>query len=198
MLVVALVYFGIAGQVFLKPQAAGRAGPLLVAYGAAGGIWAALDAARYFGWLVSWPADVLMHLSLYAALSLSVFLLPLTHVFLGARSLSLRWYWLGGLWLIAVLLPDANMLGLAPVIVKWPGWDIGRTAMTQADLLLGWGLSPAGAALLTVRTYHRTNQPLHQNRQAYWSFAIALSVIAMAVILIRHDRARCIILKVVG
>jgi signal transduction histidine kinase len=198
MLIVALAYFGIVGQVALKPQAAGSAGPLLMVYGAAGGIWAALDSARYFGWLESWPADVLTHLPIYAALSLSVILLPLTQVFLRTRNLALRWYFLGGLWLAAGLLLDGNILRLAPVIVKWPGWYIGRAALTQAALALGWGLYIAGVVLLTVRTYRRTRQPLHRNRQAYWSIAIALSVIAMAVILLRQEVIGHIILMGAG
>jgi hypothetical protein len=198
MLAVALTYVAIIGRVLVRRPPAGSAWPYLILYAAVGATWAALDSASYFRWLAGWPADVVAHLSLYAALSLSIILLPLTHSFLRIRGGASRWYWVGAVWLAAAVMLDSNVLGLAPVLAQWRGWIIGRTALTQAALAVGWGVAVASSALFTMQIYRRTSQPLHRNRQAYWSIAIALTVAGVAVILIRQDAAGNLVLLAAG
>src|SRR5579859_2303047 len=194
LLAVALTYGAIIGRVVARRPPAGSAWPYLIIYAALGALLSALDSARYFGLLPSWPADILSHLSLYEALSLSILLVGLTYSFLRTRGVSLRWYGIGALWLAAAVVLDSNILRLKPVLAQWDGWMISRTALTQAVLSVGWGVAVARCALYTTQTYRRTSQPLHRNRQAYLSIAIALSVAGMAIILVRQDAAGNLVL----
>ena len=198
MLAVALTYVAIIGRLVVHRPPASGAQPYLIVYAAVGAFWAALVSARYFGWLATWPADVLAHLSLYAAVSLGLLLMQLTHVFLRGRGVVPRAYWLGAVGLVVIVVIDSNALNLAPVLLYWRGWMISRIAMTQAALVVGWGIACTSMGLFTIQTYRRTNQPLHRNRQAYWSVAIALTVAAMGVLLVGQDAAGNLVLLGAG
>jgi len=181
MILVALSYAALAAWDVLRRPSTGNAWVWLLAYYALGSGWAALDVTLSFGWLAGWPADLLSHLPLYAAFSQAILLLFLTREFLRARRPASPWYWFGALWLGAMLVLDSNVLRLAPALPAGPGLFIDRLALTQSGLILGWSAYIVNTVLWTNRVYRRTQQPLHRNRQAYWSMALALSVIAMAV-----------------
>jgi len=198
MLVVALAYLAIAGRAVARRPETPEVAHLLALYAVAAAAWAAVDAARYFGLLARWPPDVLSQWPLYAAFSLSLIFLDLTHAFLRARGSVTRWYALGLVWLAAVIVIDSDVLRLASVLLAWRGWFIGRTALTQAALTLGWGLATAAAARLTIQIYRRASQPLHRNRLAYWSIVVALGVAAMALLLVRQDVAGNLVLLGAG
>jgi signal transduction histidine kinase len=198
LLAVALTYVGILGRVAVWRPPAGVAWRLLIVYAVIGGAGAGLESAREYSWLAGWQADVLNHLPLYAAMSLSVILLPLTNAFLHTKAKTNRWVWFGGFWLVAAFVLDSNLLVLASVLVQWPGWYIGRAALAQAALAVGWGLFTAKSALLALQTYRRTSQPLHRNRQAYWAIGITLHVVAVGVVLLRQDVAGILVFLAAG
>jgi len=198
MLAVAATYAAIIGRVVWRRPPANNAWPLLALYAALGAFWSVWLAAGYAGWLAAGPADVVAHLSQYEAFSLSILFLPLTQAFLRARGDGRHWVVFGAVWLIAVVLLDSNWLPVAPVLMQWPGWVIRRIALTQVTLVIGWGLAIANSILFTIQTYRRTRQPLHRNRQAYWSLALALSVAAMAVIFVRQEAAGNLVLLAAG
>ena len=198
MLFVASSYAALAGWDLLRRPLAGRAWSWLLFYCAAGCAWAALDAADSAGWLSGWLGDIPAHVPLYAAFSLGILLLYLTRQFLRARLLATHGYWLGAFWLAAMLLLDSNMLRLAPVVPTWPGWVVDRLALTRAGLVVGWSVYTANAVLLTIQVYRRTQQPLHRNRQAYWSVSLSLTVVAMAVTLIGQSVAGSLVLLAAG
>ena len=184
LLLVALAYAALAAWVLLHRSAAGSAWRLLLLYAGLGAIWSGLAVAVGASDLGRrWP-DVQAQLPLYAVFSLSLVLVYLTREFLRMRPVRLRWYGLGLLVLAVVMVIDSGALRLPVIVAAWPGWYVGRLALMQAALVVGWALSVANAVLVTGQVYRRTHQPLHRNRQAYWSIALSVTVIAAAVILV--------------
>jgi hypothetical protein len=103
MLVVALAYIGIAGQVIVRRQAADATGRRLILYAGLAAAWAALIAGRDFGRLATWPFDLMAQLHLYEALTLGVVFLDLSSAFLHVPAHAQRWYGLGAFWLVVVV-----------------------------------------------------------------------------------------------
>jgi signal transduction histidine kinase len=196
--IAAAMYLVIIGWALVRRPVAGSAWPGLIAYAVLGAVMSALDAAHYAGQLPGWPAQVMAHLSLYQAFGFGLVLLFLTPAFLRVRAGRRRWFWFGLLWLAAAVLLDSDLLRLRPVLLRWSVGELERTALTFGVLVVGWAAAIGSSALVTMQTYRRTCQPLHRNRQAYWSVAIALSVAGLAVILAGQDAAGDLVLLAAG
>jgi hypothetical protein len=158
----------------------------LMLYVAISCLWMLSQVSWRLGWLDSLniEADLLARVPAYVVLALSALFLYLSRSFLRLAKIDRRWWGLVVAWVVVLVVLDGNLLSLADVWLSGDGWRVRRTDFSLGVLAIGWGVFMVPAALLTIRTWRQTRQPLHRNRITYWSpvlvFTLAGNVIFLA------------------
>jgi len=183
----AVLYVLIACIVLAKYDLRERATRFLALYASAAFLWALILAFCWRPGGLFLPQDVLARMSCYGLLLLSWLFLLLSRSFLRHEGAGLGWWALGVVWMAAVVLLDSDLLTLPETWWSERGWDVQRQSFTSATLILGWGVFMAGSTLLTVRTYHQVQQPLHRNRITYWPLALVFTVSGGALIFAEQE-----------
>jgi signal transduction histidine kinase len=162
-----------AGQPLVRPLLVAAAVGLLLNLGLA---------AALAGWMNWLPASLRAHLPYYGLVAFGAVFWQLTLRFLRAAPPGPTPVWLGLISLGTVLLVDSEVFLPDPVLLRGRGWMVPRLSFTSAMLVVLWALMLGQAVWLTRAAYRRAIQPLHRNRQAFWSLALTLAVIAGALI----------------
>jgi len=146
------------------------------------------------GWPPFLAADVLERVLLHGLLLLSLLFLHVGRSFLRLGGAGWGWWALGVAWMAAAVALNGNLVSLPEEV--WAGngrtlvvrpWTVQRQGLGLGVLVLGWGVFMGGAAVLTVRGYRQTQQPLHRNRITYWSLALGLTVAGGALLFTGRD-----------
>jgi len=164
-----------------------RAARMLVLYAAISALWALAQPLWRSGRLTFVSDDLWIRILFYGVLVLSWLFLHLSRSFLRLEGSGLSWWALGAVSTAAVIALDNNLVGLPDVLWAGTGWAIRRGGLTFGALILSWGLFMGGVTLLTVRVYHRTQQPLHRNRITYWPLALGLNIAGDTLLFCGHD-----------
>ncbi len=164
-----------------------RAARMLVFYAAISSLWALAQTFWRSGWFTLVPDDLWTRILFYGVLLLSWSFLHLSRSFLRLEGTGVDWWALGVVSIAAVAALDNNLLRLPDVLWAGTGWAIRRGGLTFGALILGWGLFTGSVTLLTVRAYHRTQQPLHRNRITYWPLALGLNIAGDTLLFCGHD-----------
>jgi signal transduction histidine kinase len=150
--------------------------------------WLILYAAVSFFWTLgqvvqglNWPAlaayGLLARMPFYGVTLLAWLFLHLTRAFLRHRRRAWDWWALGAVWAVVLVILDANLLYLPETLWGWNDWSIERQRLIFSVLAAGWVVFMGAAALLILKTYRHTQQPLHRNRLKYWSLTWGLTVV---------------------
>jgi signal transduction histidine kinase len=139
----------------------------------------AASTAGYLAWL---PAGLRAHLPLYGLVVQAAVFWQLTLRFLRSAQPDRAPIWLALISLATALLLDSDVFVTGDVLLQGRGWVVPRPGFTTALLAVLWGLATGRALWLTRVAYHRTVQPLHRNRQAFWAVALALAVAASGLV----------------
>ncbi len=174
----AILYLIVAGVAVKKRGFGERTTRLLLSCAIGASIWELGRALSHLQWLTFLPDGVPARIPLYGAILLSVLFLHLTRSFLRLEGAGWTWWGVGGVWIAALIVLDADLLGLPDVLWTSPdGQLIERQGLTLGILALGWLVFAGGALVLTALTYRRTQQPLHRNRITYWFLALGLAIV---------------------
>lgn len=150
-------------------------------------LWALGQAFWRLGWLPFVADDLLVRMPVYGVLLLSWLFLHLTRSFLRRERPEWGWWAFGAAWTGLLVVLDANLVGLPELLWSGDGWVLYRQGLTSGALILGWAIFMGGAALLTVRTYRQTQQPLHRNRITYWPPALGFTVAGDVLLFAGHE-----------
>ncbi len=148
----------------------------LVLYALVSCLWALGQALGRLGRLPFVADDALVRIPVYGVLLLSWLFLHLTRSFLRRERPGWGWWVLGPAWVMLLIGLDANRVGLPEVLWRQDGWVLYRQDFISGALILGWAIFMGGAALLIVRTYRQTQQPLHRNRITYWPVVLGFTL----------------------
>lgn len=159
----------------------------LVLYALVSCLWALGQASGRLGRLPFVADDVLMRMPVYGVLLLSWLFLHLTRSFLRRERPGWGWWVLGPAWVTMLIVLDVNQVGLPQVLWNRDGWVLHRQGLISGALILGWAIFIGGAALLTVRSYRQTQQPLHRNRITYWPPALGFIVAGDVLLFAGHE-----------
>ncbi|MCC6192405.1 MAG: hypothetical protein IT318_25525 [Anaerolineales bacterium] len=175
--------FGLIGVLAYRCQRTNRS--LATSLAAAAGISLVANlalAAAAAGRLAALPAGLRERLATYATVAMAIVFTQLTQKFLRPRRPDNLLFWISLLSLVVLVGLDSPLLGTDPALIRGADWLVPRSGFIAGMLAVLWGMATAWSLLLTLRAYHRTPQPLHRNRQVYWSLALALSVAAAALV----------------
>jgi signal transduction histidine kinase len=150
-------------------------------------LWALGQAFWRLGWLPFVADDLLVRMPVYGVLLLSWLFLHLTRSFLRRERPEWGWWAFGAAWTGLLVVLDANLVGLPELLWSGDGWVLYRQGLISGALILGWAIFMGGAALLTVRTYRQTQQPLHRNRITYWPPALGFTVAGDVLLFAGHE-----------
>lgn len=130
------------------------------------------------GWLAFLGVNtfVMARMPAYGALVTAGLFLLLTRAFLYLEGRGRGWWILGAVLVVALVVLDNNLLGLPQVLWTGYGWTIPRQVLGLGVLILGWAAFMGGAVVLTGKTYHQRQQPLHRNRITYWPLALVSTI----------------------
>lgn len=159
----------------------------LVLYALVSCLWALGQAFWRLGRLPFVADDVLMRMPVYGVLLLSWLFLHLTRSFLRLERPGWGWWVLGPAWVMLLIGLEADLVGLPEVLWNRDGWFLHRQGLISGALILGWAIFIGGAALLTVRSYRQTQQPLHRNRITYWPPALGFIVAGDVLLFAGHE-----------
>ena len=168
----ALVYFVVAVLAVRQLGLRERLGRALALYSVVSGVWGLLLILGQLGYLAFLQSEFVGRLPLYGALVVAVIGLYLTRVFLRVEGKQgAYWYLAGGLYSLAVVLIDSNLLPLGAV------WPARRASVVLAALAVGWGVFAAAVVLLTLLAHRRAESALHRNRVRYWALFVGLALL---------------------
>jgi len=187
----AVFYFLVGGIVLAKRGLQERAVRSLVLYAAVSFLWTLLLIFCRLGWLASLPDSLLARVPFYGMLFLSLLFLHLSRSFLRLERGGLGWWVLGMVLMAAVVSFDANLFALPETLWARERWIIRREGLTSCSLILGWGVFMGGVALLAVRAYRQTQQPLHRNRITYWPLALGFTVTSDTLLFVGQEMLAC-------
>lgn len=132
---------------------------------------------RRLGLLSFLQPGFLLHILAYGSLLLSWYFIELNRTFLPEK-ISRPRGWLPALLAILVLIVfDSNALNLPDTLLKSSSIYLARSQAFYFLLMVGWAAFTLAAIAITLRSYNRTQQPLHRNRLKYWAPILALNVI---------------------
>jgi signal transduction histidine kinase len=150
-------------------------------------LWALSQAFWRLGWLPFVADHLLVRMPVYGVLLLSWLFLHLTRSFLRLERPEWGWWALGAAWTGLLIVLDANLVSLPELLWSGDGWVLYRQGLILGALILGWAIFMGGAALLTVKTYRQTQQPLHRNRITYWPPALGFTVAGDVLLFAGHE-----------
>jgi signal transduction histidine kinase len=159
----------------------------LVLYALVSCLWALGQTFGRLGWLPFVADDVLVRMPVYGVLLLSWLFLHLTLSFLRLERHKWGWWVLGAAWIMLVIVLEVNQVNLPELLESGDGWVLHRQDLILSARILGWAIFMGGAALLTVRTYRQTQQPLHRNRITYWPPALGFTVAGDVLFFAGHE-----------
>ncbi|MBN1179398.1 MAG: GAF domain-containing protein [Anaerolineae bacterium] len=125
-------------------------------------------------------ATLLASIPPYTTLCLALVFLQLSRSVLRFDGRGWGGWVVGGLLAAALLVLNANPFALPQVMWAPDGHAVRRDAAVVALQVAGWAIFLVWAAILTLRAYARTDQPLHKNRITYWLFPLGAVVLGDA------------------
>jgi signal transduction histidine kinase len=153
---------------------------VLIVYLALSFLWILGHAFLLLNWTTLVPAETLWQVLLYETVLLSLLFFHLSWSFLQLEGTDWRWWALGLVWALTLIVLGLNLFNLPPVLWYGNGWSLQRQELVNGLAIIGWSLFMGSAAWLTLRAYRQTQQPLHKNRIAYWTLALILTVISFS------------------
>ena len=151
--------------------------------------WILAQALLLLGWTTFIPTEILQQLLLYEAVILSFLFFHLSWSFLQLEDTDWRWWALGIVWILVLIVLDQNFFNLPPILWAGNGWQLTRQGLTYGWAIIGWSIFMGSAAWLTLRAYRQTQQPLHKNRIAYWTLALILVLISLSLFFVTPSLA---------
>src|SRR5262245_8545619 len=123
-------------------------------------LWILLHALLLLNWVTLIPAELLPQLLLYETVILAVLFFHLSWFFLQLEGTDWRWWALGVVWLLVLVILDQNFFNLPQILWSSNGWQLPLQGLTYALAIIGWSIFMGSAAWLTLRAYRQTQQPL--------------------------------------
>ena len=145
----------------------------LVLYAALSSLWALGQAILGTGLLAPIADVVLIHIPVSGLLLLAWMFLYLTRSFLRLERAAWSWLFVTTASVVGLIALNGDVLTLPDTIWAGSSWALQKQTLIFAATVVGWALFMGAAALLAVRVYRRTQQPLHRNRITYWILAWA-------------------------
>ena len=127
-------------------------------------LWILAQALLLLNWTGFISAGILQQLLLYEAVILSFLFFHLSWSFLQLEDTDWRWWTLGIVWVLALIVLDQNFFNLPQTLWAGNDWQLQRQELTYGWAIIGWSIFMGSAAWLTLRAYRQTQQPLHKNR----------------------------------
>lgn len=171
-----ILYVFLIGTILRRRSLRDQAIIPLILYVVASLVWALAQLLVYLDEQTLLPNDLLERIQIYGLLVLSVLFLGLTRSFLQFKGVGWGWWAVGVAWTAAAVALDENLLTVPETLPIGNQWSISRQEFGLYASILGWGFFVAAAALLTLITYRRTQQPLHKNRITYWFLTLVLTI----------------------
>jgi hypothetical protein len=166
-----LAYITVAVLALMQLGFRERLGRALVFYSAVSAAGAVLLILGQLRYLALWQPEFVSRLPLYCVLAMTVTGLYLSRVFLRFEDKQgAYWYVAAGLYGLAVVLIDGNLLPLGP------DWPARRAAVMTAALAVGWGVFAVVMLLLAILAHRRAESALHRNRVRYWALFVSLAL----------------------
>jgi len=170
------LYAIVIGVVLKRHGLRGWATRLLILYLVASLLWTAVQALSWLDWPTPFADTVLTRGTRYGLLLLSLLFLHLSRLFLRLEGVGWKWWGLGAVWLAVLIVLDSIPAAMFPMtLVSFTG-PVQRQVFGLGALIVGWGSFISGVAFLTIRSYHRAQQPLHKNRIMWWFPALGFTI----------------------
>ena len=176
---VAFLYLLLMGAIVQRGRSRQGTTSLLLLYLAVSFFWTLGQVAVQLGWPPSLAPDLVDRGLLYGFVVSSWLFFHLTHPFLRVRQAKRIWWVLPIVWIGLVRLFTEDIFTLD----RFSAFGSFRTEQLGLVLLFfTWAGLIGAAAFLTLRTHHRTMQPLRRNRIKYWFLALGFTVIGAALV----------------
>ena len=185
--VIGVLYFLAVGVILKRRGLREWAAGLLILYVVISSLWTLVLAFSRLGWLSRLADDVPLRTLLYGLPLLSLLFFHLSRSFLRVEGTGWMWWALGAAWIAAVVVLNENPMALPERLWIGPGWTFQRRSLPFWAMVVGWGAFMGGATLLTAKVYRQTQQPLHRNRNKYWSLAVGLTVVGTGLYFAGHE-----------
>lgn len=172
-----ILYACVAVIVFRGRKLQERAAHWLILYAAVSCLWSLWQVTQGLNGASLVTNGVAARITLYGLTLLAWLFLHLTRAFLRLEWKAWGWWILGVAWVVVLAALDTNIYSLPETLWSWNGWSVKRQGLIFSVLAAGWVVFTVETALLILRVYRQTQQPLHRNRLKYWSLAWGFALV---------------------